>query len=229
MDETASGFEKRRSGKMKIIIIGCGRVGAGLANALSARSHDVTIVDHDVHSFERLGAGFKGKTVLGLGFEKDILIQAGVEKADALAAVLDGDDENVVIARVAKVLFRVPRVAARIYDPRKADIYRQFGLQIVSPVSLAIAKLMELMTFTQMATTTEIGTGEVENVTWEVTEKMIGKTIASLNVSGEINVISLTRNGKTSIPFPGTVLQKNDLLQIAVLATSSDRFRKMID
>jgi trk system potassium uptake protein TrkA len=214
---------------MKIIIIGCGRVGAGLAKALSARGQNVTVVDHDARSFERLGTNFKGKTVLGLGFEREVLIQAGIEKADALAAVLDGDDENVVIARVAKVLFRVPRVAARIYDPRKADIYRQFGLQIVSPVSLAIAKLMELMTFTQMATSTEIGTGEVETVEWEVTEKMIDKTVNDLNVSGEISVISITRNGKTFIPTSGTVLQKNDLLHLAVLATSSDRLGKMLD
>lgn len=214
---------------MKIIIIGCGRVGAGLAKALGVRGHNVTVVDHDVRSFERLGANFKGKTVLGLGFEKEVLVQAGVEKADALAAVLDGDDENVVIARIAKVLFRVPRVAARIYDPRKADIYRQFGLQIVSPVSLAIAKLMELMTFTQMATTTEIGTGEVETVEWEVTEKMVDKVVDNLTVSGEMNVISITRNGKTFIPMSGTVLQKNDLLHLAVLATSSDRLRKMLE
>ena len=214
---------------MKIIIIGCGRVGVGLARALSSRGHVVTVVDHDVRSFERLGSNFKGKTVLGLGFEKDVLLQAGVEKADALAAVLDGDDENVVIARIAKVIFRVPRVAARIYDPRKADIYRQFGLQIVSPVSLAIAKLMELMTFTQMATTTEIGTGEVETVEWEVNEKTVGRAVDNLIVSGEISVISITRNGKTFIPMSGTVLQKNDLLHLAVLATSSDRFRKMVD
>ena len=214
---------------MKIIIIGCGRVGAGLAKALSLRGHNVTVVDHDASSFERLGVNFKGKTVLGLGFERDVLLQAGVEKADALAAVLDGDDENVVIARIAKVLFRVPRVAARIYDPRKADIYRQFGLQIVSPVSLAIAKLSELMTFTQMATTSEIGTGDVESVELEVTQKVIGKTVDSLNVTGEINVISITRNGKTFIPMSGTVFQENDLLHVAVLTTSSDRLRKMLE
>jgi trk system potassium uptake protein TrkA len=214
---------------MKIIIIGCGRVGAGLAKALSLRGHNVTVVDHDAGSFERLGVNFKGKTVLGLGFERDVLLQAGVEKADALAAVLDGDDENVVIARIAKVLFRVPRVAARIYDPRKADIYRQFGLQIVSPVSLAIAKLSELMTFTQMATTSEIGTGDVESVELEVTQKVIGKTVDSLNVTGEINVISITRNGKTFIPMSGTVFQENDLLHVAVLTTSSDRLRKMLE
>ena len=214
---------------MKIIIIGCGRVGAGLAKTLSLRGHTVTVVDNDPGSFERLGVNFKGKTVEGLGFEREILLRAGVEKADALAAVLDGDDENVVIARIAKVMFRVPRVAARIYDPRKADIYRQFGLQIISPVSLAIAKLSELMTFSQMATVTEMGTGDVENVELEIPQKLVGKTVGNLNIAGEISVISITRDGKTFIPTSGTVFQRDDLLHIAVLATSSDRLRKMLD
>src|SRR5512136_2985947 len=139
----------------------------------------------------------KGKTFVGIGFDHDVLVQAGIKNADALAAVTESDEANVVAARMAKKVFKVPRVAARVYDPRKAEIYRRFGLQIISPVTLAINRMAELMTFSQMASVSDIGTGEVECIEVEAPLTLVGRPVGSLEVSGEIHVITLTRNGKT--------------------------------
>lgn len=119
-----SGGEKR---PMKIIIIGCGRVGARLAQTLSLKGCSVTVVDKDPTAFDRLGKSYQGRTVQGVGFDRDVLIEAGIEKADGLAAVMVSDEANAVAARIAKRMFRVPRVVARIYEPRKAEIYRRLA------------------------------------------------------------------------------------------------------
>ena len=118
---------------MKIIIIGCGRWGAGLARSLSQAGHTVTAVDKDSAAFERLGPAYKGQTVVGLGSDRDVLIKAGIERADGLAAVTAGDETNIVVARMAKTVFRVPKVVARLYDPGKAEVYRRLGLQTIAP------------------------------------------------------------------------------------------------
>jgi len=107
---------------MKIIIIGCGRMGASLAQALVKRGNEVSVVDCNPSAFDRLGAAFGGKLVSGIGFDRSVLEEAGIDRADGLAAVTDSDETNVVVARVARKVFRVPKVVARLYDPRKAEI-----------------------------------------------------------------------------------------------------------
>ncbi len=129
---------------MKLIIIGCGRVGAGLAQALSQRGHAVTVVDKDSLTFERLGSTFKGQTVNGGGFDREVLLQTGIERADGLAAVTGSDEVNIVTARLARQMFRVPRVVARLYDPRKAEVYQRLGLQTINPVTWGINRIAEL-------------------------------------------------------------------------------------
>ena len=120
---------------MKIIIVGCGRVGAGLTRALSLRGHTITVVDKDGTAFKRLGSLYKGETIIGTGIDRDVLMKAGIEKADGLASVTASDETNVIVARIAKEVFHVPRVVARVYDPQKAEIYRRLGLQVISPVA----------------------------------------------------------------------------------------------
>jgi trk system potassium uptake protein TrkA len=213
---------------MKIIIIGCGRVGTGLAKMLNNRGHDITVVDNTPESFDALGPGFKGKTVCGIGFDREVLQMAGIDKCDALAAVTASDEANVVTARMAKKFFKVPRVAARIYDPRKAEVYRRFGLQIICPVTLGTSSLAELLTFTTMNTITTIGSGEVNCVEIEVPPLLFGHTAEELEVAGEIRVLTITRNGKTFLPTPGTIFQEYDQVHLAVLVTASDRLKKMI-
>jgi trk system potassium uptake protein TrkA len=213
---------------MKIIIIGCGRVGAGLAKVLNMRGHSVTVVDSDPQAFERLGKNFKGQTVVGLSFDQQVLIKAGIEKADALAAVTASDEANVVAARIAKQVFRVPCVAARAYDPRKAEIYRRFGLQTISPVALGIDRMVELLTFSQITLGEKMGTGEVDRVTVEIQDRLVSRTVADLTVQGEINVVAITRDGKTFLPVPATTFNRGDIVHLVVLVSSLDRLREML-
>lgn len=212
---------------MKIIIIGCGRVGAILTHDLGLRGHHVTVIDNDPLSFESLGPAFKGEKVVGVGFDRDVLIQAGIEQADALAAVTVSDEANVVAARIARQVFKVPQVAARVYDPRKAEIYRKLGISTISPVSLGADRLAELLTFTHLDTKTCLGSGEVEIVEVVITQNLEGRTVADVNAPGEILVISLTRAGKTILPISSTVFQTGDLLHLGVVEEHRERVAAM--
>ncbi len=121
---------------MHIIIVGCGRVGAELAQMLSQEGHNVVIIDKKVASFKRLGSDFNGITITGVGFDPDILKRAGVERADALAAVTNGDNSNIMVSEIAKKIYKVPQVITRIYDPLRADIYKKFGLNTISTTTI---------------------------------------------------------------------------------------------
>jgi trk system potassium uptake protein TrkA len=213
---------------MRIIIIGCGRLGSVLAQTLSMRGHAVTAVDNDPASFERLGPAFKGQTVLGVGFDRDLLLQAGIERADGLAAVTTSDDTNVVTARLASLVFRVPRVVARVYDPRKAEIYRRLGLQTISPVSLGTDLLAELLTFSQLKTILSLGSGEVGIVEAEVPPLLVGRTATALTIPGEVHLVAVSRSSKTFLPTPATVFQQGDLIHLAVLAASTERLEALL-
>ncbi|MFH1576540.1 MAG: TrkA family potassium uptake protein [Candidatus Margulisiibacteriota bacterium] len=121
---------------MHIIIVGCGRVGSQLAQMLSAEGHNVVIIDKNTNSFKRLGADFNGISITGVGFDPDILKRAGIERADALAAVTNGDNSNIMVSEIAKKIYNVPRVMTRIYDPLRADIYKKFGLNTIGTTTI---------------------------------------------------------------------------------------------
>src|SRR5512136_174046 len=145
---------------MKVIIVGCGRMGSELAGQLALDGHDVTVVDIDPQAFYRLGATFKGKTVEGVGFDRDVLVRAGVEHADALAAVTAGDNRNAIIARVARNVFHVPKVVARLYDPRRAEIYERLGLQTVSSTGWGVSRAMQLLVHPELHVAVTLGNGD---------------------------------------------------------------------
>jgi trk system potassium uptake protein TrkA len=210
---------------MKILIVGCGRVGVSLARTLNLKGHQVTVVDKDPLAFEHLGAAFRGQTVVGIGFDRDTLAQAGIERADALAAVTSSDETNVVTARIARLTFHVPRVVARVYDPRKADIYRRLGLQTVSPVVLATSRLAELVSFSHMDTVASLGNGEVEIVLVEIPPMFAGRMSKDLEAVGEVQVIAITRVGRTFLPAPTAALEEGDVVYLAVLSTALDRLQ----
>jgi len=129
---------------MKVLIVGCGRMGSGLAKYMDECNHSVTVVDKDPLAFENLGSTFRGRTILGVGFDRDILLSAGIASADALAAVTSSDEANVVISRIAKDIIHVPNVVARLYDVRWSEIYTQLGLQTVAPVRWGINRFAEI-------------------------------------------------------------------------------------
>jgi trk system potassium uptake protein TrkA len=213
---------------MKIIIIGCGRLGSGLAKNLSLQGLDVVVIDQDPNAFLRLGPTFKGRTVKGIGFDEKVLLDAGIKTADALAAVTQSDEVNLVAARLAKVIFKVPKVAARVYDPRKAKIYQRLGLQTISPIGLGIDRFANLLVNAYMGTEKSIGAGQLSLMDVEVSGNMIGRPISEINLADQIQVIAITRNGKTFIPNPATHFQLNDLVHISVTRTSIDRLERLL-
>lgn len=213
---------------MKIIIIGCGRMGAGLAQTLNLRGHSVTVVDKDPVAFERLGPAFKGQTVVGIGFDRDVLLRAGIERADGLAAVMSSDEANVVAARLASQVFHVPRVVARLYDTRKAEIYRRLGLQTIAPITWGIHQIADLLCYSPLDTVLSLGSGEVDLVKTEIPPLLVGRTVNELTVPGEIQVVAISRGGTTFLPTLGTVFQNGDLVHLVVLAASADRLRALL-
>lgn len=203
-------------------------MGASLANALGGRGHAVTVMDHDPASFQRLGSSFRGETVRGGGFDRAALVQAGIERADGLAAVTGSDEVNAVAARLARQVFHVPKVVARIYDPRKADIYHRLGLQNISPVTWGINRIIDILCFSRMETVTSLGNGEVDIVEVEVPHLLVGRTVNELTVIGEIHVVAVSRQGKTFLPTRGTEFHKGDLIHLALLAVSTDRLKALL-
>jgi trk system potassium uptake protein len=131
---------------MRVVILGCGRVCSGIANALDAEGHDVTIIDRNGDQFRRLDPDFSGMAVVGQGIDQDILRRAGVEQAEFFLAMTNGDNTNVMSAQIVKHVFRVPRVIVRIYDPVREEIYRNLGLETYCPTTLGVAKAREIMT-----------------------------------------------------------------------------------
>lgn len=213
---------------MKIIIAGCGRVGATLAKKLSLEGHDVSVVDKNPDSFERLGKAFKGQTVKGMVFDGDSLKAAGIEKADAFLAVTSGDNSNVVSATIAKDVYRVPTVVARIYDPRRAEIYRRFGIPTVASVTWAANEILTLLTYTSMIRDISLGDGEVQITRTAIQPRLVGRSVGELTIPGEISVVAIMRGGKAFIPGPGDIFKEHDVVEIAVLTTSMSRLKKML-
>ncbi len=211
---------------MKVLIIGCGRVGSGLAKNLVLHGVDVAVIDSDPTALAALGPTFKGKTFNGLGFDHATLVEAGIENCDALAAVTGSDEANLVIARVAKSYFRVPRVSARVYEPEKAKIYRRMGIQTISPVTLGIERMTSITIYSQLQIERSIGAGQVVLVDVDVTNSMIGKHMHDINLPGEIQVCAITRNGKTFLPDPATSFQRGDIVHLLCITGSKDKVTK---
>jgi trk system potassium uptake protein TrkA len=130
---------------MRVVILGCGRTGAYLARTLAADSHQVTVIDRDRAAFGRLGHDFAGNLVTGIGIDDDVLRRAGIEEAEAFVAVTNGDNTNVMAAQVAHTVFGVPRVVCRIYDPLRAEIYRELGLEVICPTFWAANQIQSLL------------------------------------------------------------------------------------
>jgi len=192
------------------------------------RGHQVTIIDKDPLAFERLGSGFKGQKVVGVGFDRDVLIQAGIQRADALAAVTASDEANAVTARLAREIFHVPRVVARLYDKRQAEIYERLGLETIAPTAWGINRIADLLLRSELDVVFNLGNGQVDLVEAEVPPLLAGKAVNELILWGEIHVVAITRAGKTFLPTQGATLREGDLVHLAVVSASIDRLRGML-
>jgi trk system potassium uptake protein TrkA len=213
---------------MRVIIMGCGRVGEQLARLLLEEGRQVTVIDYDAKALERLGPGFKGKTVLGVGFDRQVLLKAGIEHADAFAAASASDNANIVAARIAHNIFHVPRVVARLYDPLRAEIYRRLGLLTISSTTWGAERIRELLTYADLDPLITFGSGEVCMLNLETTPLLAGRAVKDLTIPNEISVSAITRDGSAFIPTMGTQLRPGDMIHLAVLAVAMDRFKRLV-
>ena len=213
---------------MNLLVIGCGRVGSGLANTLVSRGHSVTVIDKDPLAFEKLGKKFAGTKISGIGHDREVLLKAGIERADGVASVTSSDEANVVTSRIAREIFHVPRVVARLYDVRQAEIYKRLGIQTIAPISWGINRIADLLIYSPLETVFSLGSGEVELVEVEATAFMVEKNVRDLTVIGEIHVATITRANHTFLPTLGTIIQEGDLLHLAVLTSSVNRLKELM-
>ncbi|MDI6605926.1 MAG: TrkA family potassium uptake protein [Candidatus Omnitrophota bacterium] len=204
---------------MYVIIVGCGRVGSELAKLLSGEGYNVVVIDKNRVSFDRLGSTFNGLTMVGNGFDLELLKQAGVEKADAFCAVTNGDNTNLIASQVAKKIFKVPKVLARVYDPLRAHIYTNLGLDIISGTVLFASmlrdKIIESRFSSFLIENRELGVIEIE-----VNEEMVNKPVHDVNIPGEFLVVAIKRASGIIIPETVTSLRPKDIL-IGVLKVTS--------
>ncbi len=213
---------------MRVIIVGCGRVGSELANALSAERYEVVVIDRSPLSFARLSREFGGRMLTGVGFDRDILQKADIEGAYALAATTDSDNVNIVVAVTAKESFKVPHVVARIYDPQAAEIYRREGIPTVTPTLMAANTMRTMIVHPRLAKLATCGSGEVEFITIEVPEALAGRTVRDLTIPGESLVSALVRRGQAMVPTPDAPLEAGDVLHIAAAVTAVPKVEKLL-
>ncbi|MBO0786890.1 MAG: TrkA family potassium uptake protein [Actinobacteria bacterium] len=205
---------------MHIVIMGCGRVGSTLAHILEEQGHSVAVIDQDRDAFRRLRSGFKGKKVTGVGFDQDVLVEAGIEEAGAFAAVSSGDNSNVIAARVVRESFGVERVAARIYDPRRAEVYQRLGIPTVATVRWTADQMLRRLLPEGPEPLWRDPTGAVVLAEVAYSPAWVGEKLQSLEEHARARVAYLTRLGEPMLPAPGTVLQEGDVLH--VVATETD-------
>ena len=192
---------------MKVIIMGCGRVGEQLAQLMADEGHAVAVIDQNQAALTRLGDNFRGSKVKGIGFDRDVLVGAGIEQADAFAATSSSDNANIVAARIARNVFHVPRVVARLYDPRRAEVYQRLGLLTISSTIWGARRIHELLTHSEMEPVMVFGSGEVCLLSIETPPLLVGRMVKHLNITGEIQTVAITRQGSAFIPLTGAELQ----------------------
>lgn len=213
---------------MHVIIVGIGFMGTGLALKLCRQGFDVTAVDQDRHALDALGDAFTGDCVCGVGFDRTVLLNAGIERCDAVVSCMGSDEANIVVAHVARSAFHVPRVIARQHDLSKADTYRRLNIQTISPNAWGIARTAELLTYRTLDDVFEIGSGDVSLVRADIPPLLDGSTVRELTAVGEVQIVSISRDNATFIPTQGTVLADGDIIYAAVATSASRKFKQML-
>ena len=211
-----------------IVIVGCGRVGSGLGADLVAQGHSVAIIDRNPKAFRRLPADWSGMTVIGSGFDRDDLDEAKASEASALAAVTSGDNSNILTARIARETYGIPNVVARIYDPRRAQIYLRLGIATVATVSWTIDQVRHQLLPSALETEWSDPTGSVSLIERRLPERWAGKRLADLSVPGQVTLVSVTRAGVVRLDFGDLVGQDGDVLHVVATAEALDRFQERL-
>jgi trk system potassium uptake protein len=206
-----------------IVIMGCGRVGSTVAHILEDQDHSVAVIDQDPDAFRKLPAGFKGKKITGIGFDRDVLIEAGIERADAFAAVSSGDNSNVIAARVVRESFGVERVVARIYDPRRAEVYQRLGIPTVATVRWTADQMLRKLLPEGAQPLWRDPTGTIVLAEVSYSDAWLGEKVTALEEAAHTRIAYLSRLGESMLPGPGTVLQEGDVVHVLADDRELDR------
>jgi len=199
-----------------IVIMGCGRVGSTLARSLEKRGHSVAVVDMNTEAFRRLGPDFSGRTVKGVGFDREVLLSAGIREADGFAAVSSGDNSNIIAARVVRETFEVSNVVARIYDPGRAEVYERLGIPTVATVRWTADQVMRRLLPAGSEPQWRDPSGTVRLAEVHVNASWVGRRVDQIEAAARTRVSFIHRMGDGIVPSDSTVFQDGDLLYIAV-------------
>lgn len=213
---------------MHVVIGGYGRVGRYLAYMLEERGHSVAVIDRRESAFAVGGRDIRGRRIFGEVFDRGTLIKAGIERADAYAAVTSGDNSNIVSARIARERFNVPCVVARIYDPRRAIIYERFGIPTISSVNWSSAMLLASILEPGVQTLAAYGGGEVITISAEAPTQLSGRKVADVGYPGKFHITAVVRDGVAILPEPRTELMRGDRLKITVTRDALPELKQLL-
>ncbi|MEP7203408.1 MAG: TrkA family potassium uptake protein [Ilumatobacteraceae bacterium] len=208
---------------MHVIVVGCGRVGSEVALSLASNEHDVIVIDRRAEAFRRLGEDFKGNTMVGVGFDRDVLTEAGITPDCAVAAVTSGDNSNILIARVARETFGVKHVVARIYDPRRASIYERLGIATVASVAWTSARVLRHLLAEEATPDWIDPSAKFTIIERRVPAAGAGMTVGDVEAGSSGRVVVLGRFGEASLPVPSVLLQEDDVLHVVIPADNGDQ------
>jgi trk system potassium uptake protein TrkA len=210
---------------MHVIVVGCGRVGSELAVALEAEGHTVAVIDKNRNAFRRLPERFTGRAVLGFGFDRDHLEQAGIGEAQALAAVTSGDNSNILTARIARETYGIEHVVARIYDPRRAIIYQRLGIPTVATVSWTTDQVHRRLLPDRTVSEWTDATGAISLIERELPDGWAGRKLSELDDGDRFRLVALSRAGQARLVTPTLVGQEGDILHLAVRTDAVEELR----
>jgi len=213
---------------MHVVIGGCGRVGAALTVSLTRQGHTVAVIDKNGRAFERLPPEFEGQTFVGLVFDRESLESAGIKEAGAYIAVTNGDNSNIVSARVAREAYNVEKVVARIYDPRRAEIYRRLGIPTVASVQWTSGEIYDMLFHGFENAELAFGGGDTILLRLDVPANLAGRPVTFLNEGQQASVVAIDRMGTASIPSANTTFQEGDVVHVVIRRNGIPLLREKI-
>lgn len=202
---------------MHVVIAGCGRVGSELATNLERLGHSVALIDKNPKAFERLRPDFSGRKVVGFAFDREVLEQAGIKEAEAFTSVTSGDNSNILSARVTKEHYRVPQVVARIYDPRRAQIYQRLGIQTVATVRWTTDQILRSLFPDEIPVEYTVDNGEVVVTAVPASQELVGKSATEFDLDSRRRVVAVSRFGVPRVPDKRLTIQEGDVLHVSVV------------
>mgnify|MGYP006267479231 FL=1 len=201
---------------MRVVIMGCGRVGILLTQELVAAGHRVAVIDRDPRAFDRLPPGFEATRVVGLGFDRGVLEEAGIREADAFIAVSSGDNSNIVSARVAREHYKVEKVIARIYDPMRARIYERLNIPTIATTRWGVQQMLLMLAHPREEMEEALAAGNLYRFRVQVPAHLVGKTVDRLSLEGKVLVAGVERGASGFIPVPSSTFQEGDVANVVI-------------